>query len=201
MNLKPNSPRLIAVQAAVAALICFELLGLGVSNDELVVHRVAGDLRVSAPHLHFLAGKSLQRLYDGAVVPFDFQLTVAAGSKNNVVARALERFTISYDVWQEKFSVIRLRDLRKSSLNLSAGAAETWCLDNIFIPVSGLPQDRDLWAHLEIRTAGQAAQPSPPRDPSISISTLIDIFSRAPRPQQDHWSLESVAFHTATLKQ
>ena len=125
--------KFVAAPLLLAALIGFELLGLGVSTEELLVHAGSGDLHVIAPHLHFLTGKSLQRLLDGAVVPFDFQLSLAAGSKNNVVARALERFTVSYDVWQEKFSVIRLRDFRKSNLNLSADAAEAWCLDNIFV--------------------------------------------------------------------
>lgn len=201
MTFRPNSTAVIAAPTVLVALICFELLGLGVSSGELQVRRVSGDLHVSAPTLHFLTDKSLQRLHDGAVVPFDVQLMIAAGSKSTVVARALERFTISYDVWQEKFSVIRLRDFHKSSVNLSATAAEAWCLENIFVSASGLPQDRELWARLEIRTAEEGTRSAPAKDPSISIATLIDIFSRNPRPQQDHWSLESVAFHIRDLKQ
>lgn len=192
---------MIAAQAVLVALICFELLGLGVASGELHVRRVTGDLHVSAPTLHFLSGKSLQRLHDGAVVPFDIQLTIAAGSKSNIVARALERFTISYDLWQEKFSVIRLRDFHKSSLNLSANAAEAWCLENIFVSAAGLPQDRELWARLEIREAEEAPRSAPTPDPRISITTLIDIFSRNPRPQQEHWILESASFHFSDLKQ
>lgn len=201
MNIRSKLTQVIAGQAALIAFIAFELLGLGVSTGELHVHRASGELHVSAPTLHFLSGKSLQRLRDGAVVPFDVQLTVSAGSKNIVVARALERFTISYDVWQEKFSVIRIRDFHKSNLNLTANAAEAWCLDNIFVSASGLPWDRQLWARLEVRSAEEAARPSSAKDPSISIATLIDIFSRNPRPQQEHWSLESVAFHLRDLSQ
>ena len=128
-----------AAQAVLAAVVCFEVFGLSVSSEDLIVRRTAGDLRVTAPRLNFLNGKALDRLHDGALVPFDFQLTVSAGSKNNVVARALERFTISYDVWEERFSVVRLRDLRKSSLNLSPKSAELWCLDNISIPAAESP--------------------------------------------------------------
>ena len=177
-----------------------ELLGLSVSTKSSSCAAGSGDLHVIAPRLHFLTGKSLQRLHDGAVVPFDFQLTLAAGSKNNVVARSLERFTVSYDVWQEKFSVIRLRDFHKSNLSLSANAAEAWCLDNIFVSASTLPAQGQLWAHLEIRSVEPRDQTLPVRDPNISIATLIEIFSRTPRPQQDHWSLESAAFHLADLK-
>jgi len=203
LTIRPNGRlqiKFVAAPLLVAALIGFELLGLGVSSEELLVHAGSGDVHVTAPRLHFLTGKSLQRLLDGAVVPFDFQLSLAAGSKSNVVARSLERFSVSYDVWQEKFSVIRLRDLRKSSLSLSANAAEGWCLDNIFVSASALPADRQLWAHLEIRSVEPRDQVLPVRDPNISIATLIEIFSRTPRPQQDHWSLESAAFHLADLK-
>jgi hypothetical protein len=189
-----------AATLILAALIGFELLGLGVSTEELLVHGGSGDIHVTAPRLHFLIGKSLQRLHDGAIVPFDFQLSIAAGSKSNVVARAVERFTVSYDVWQEKFSVIRLRDFRKSSLSLSANAAEVWCLDSIFVSAPTLPADRQLWAHLEIRSVEPRDQILPVRDPNISIATLIEIFSRTPRPQQDHWSFESPVFHLADLK-
>jgi hypothetical protein len=185
---------------ACAGLVCLELLALSVPGEQLLVRRVSGDVHVTAAHLHFLTEQSLQRLHDGAVVPFDFQLTIAAGAKNNVVTRALERFTISYDVWQEKFYVTRLRDFRKSSLNLSANAAETWCLDNIFVPASNLPADRELWAHLEIRSVQPHPQAPGARDSSISLATLIEIFSRNPRAREEHWSLESPAFHLADLK-
>ena len=202
MIVQPNYAR--AGKAIVAALmgallVCLELLALTVPNDQLFLHRVSGDVHIAAPHLHFLIGQSLQRLHDGAVVPLDFQLTIAAGSKTNVVTRALERFTISYDVWQERFSVTRLRDFHKSSLNLSANAAETWCLDNIFIPASSLPEGRELWARLEIRSVEPSPQVSGAPTPNISLATLIEIFSRNPRPQQQHWSLESLAFHLADL--
>ena len=103
------------------------------------LRRTGDHIRVVAPRLHFLTGKSLQRLHDGAIVPFDFQLSIAAGAKSNVVERTFERFTVSYDVWEEKFSVVRPRDFRKSASNLSANAAESWCLENLLARTSTLP--------------------------------------------------------------
>ena len=174
---------------------------MSVPSDELIVRRSGDLIRVIAPRLHFITGKSLQRLHDGAVVPFDFQLSIAAGSRGNVVERAVERFTVSYDVWEEKFSVVRLRDFRKSASNLSANAAESWCLENILARRSALPADRQLWARLEVRSA-EPKDPStfPYADPGISITTLIGIFSRPPRPAQDHWAFESAPFRLADLK-
>ena len=105
---------------ACAGLVCLELLALSVPATSCWCGGYPAMFTSPLPTCIFLPDQSLQRLHDGAVVPFDFQLTIAAGAKNNVVTRALERFTVSYDVWQEKFSVTRLRDFRKSSLNLSA---------------------------------------------------------------------------------
>ncbi|MBV9770704.1 MAG: hypothetical protein JOZ32_14105 [Bryobacterales bacterium] len=196
-------PAIIAA-AALAALTCFDLVAMSVASQGLAPHHVSDEIRVTAPNLHFLTGKSLSRLLDGAAVPFDFQLIIATGSarsslKTDVVARALERFTVSYDVWEEKFSVVRVRDFRRSGMRLSARSAESWCLDNIFVPAASLPNRQQLWARLEIRSA-ESKEPLPAGS-GINLSTLIEIFSRPSRPQQDRWSLESGPFQAETLIQ
>jgi hypothetical protein len=188
------------VQAFLQALLCLELLAMSASSEDLLVRRLAEQIHVIAPHLHFLTGKSLQRLHDGATVPFDFQLSIAAGLKNNLVGTAVERFSVSYDVWEEKFRVVRLRDFRKSAVGLSANAAEAWCLENLFIPAASVPADKELWARLDIRAADAKEQLSASGETGISIPALIQLLSRPPRPQQDHWTLESTPFHLADLK-
>ena len=192
----------MAAQVFLQALLCLELLGLSASSEDLFVRRFADQIRVLAPRLHFLSGKSLERLRDGVTVPFDFQLRIAAGLKNNFVGQpAVERFSISYDVWEERFRVVRLRDFRKSAAGLSAIAAESWCLENLLVPSAGLPADKELWARLDIRTAEPKEQASSNADSGISIPALIQLLSRPPRPQQDHWTLESASFHLADVKQ
>jgi hypothetical protein len=190
-------------QAALALLLSVSLSAMTVSSTGLLPHHVSGEIRVTAPSLHFLTGRSLSRLHDGAAVPFDFQLTIftgsrTAGSPNVVVARALERFMVSYDVWEEKFSVVRVRDFRRSGVRLSASSAESWCLENLFIPAASLPAGQQLGARLEIRTA-ESKEPFP-ADSGINLATLIEIFSRPSRPQQDRWSVESAPFQLADLK-
>ncbi|HTS50683.1 MAG TPA: hypothetical protein VMH05_22210 [Bryobacteraceae bacterium] len=193
-----------SARPVVAALISFGLAALTVSSDDMFVRRSSNDLHVLAPRLHFLTPKTLQRLRDGAIAPFDFQLTISAGSKNNVIARAVERFVVSYDLWQEKFSVVRMRDYRKWGMNASASAAEAWCVDNMVIEVSQLASQvsagQQLWARLEIRSVDQKNQPPPVSDSGISIISLVELFSRPPHPQQDHWMLETAAFHLDDLK-
>jgi hypothetical protein len=196
-----TTKRSLAAQVFVQALLCLELLGLSASSEDLFARRFAEQIHVIAPRLHFLSGKSLQRLHDGATVPFDFQLSISAGLKTNLVQRAVERFSVSYDVWEEKFRVVRLRDFRKSAAGLSATAAETWCLENLFVPSAGLPADKELWARLDVRTAEAKELVPSTADSGISIPALIQLLSRPPRPQQDHWMLESASFHLADLKQ
>jgi len=177
------------------------LSALSVSSDDLFARRTLNDVHVLAPRLHFLTSKTLQRLHDGAIAPFDFQLTIAAGSKNNVVARAVERFVVSYDVWQEKFSVVRISDRRNGGMNSSASAAEAWCVNNIFVPGSKLPAGEQLWARLEIRTVDQRTSSGAVSDNGISIISLVELFSRPPRLQQDRWTLETAPFRLEDLKQ
>jgi hypothetical protein len=188
----------VVTTIALAVLMCFQVVGMTVTSLRLFPHNIAGDIRVTAPALHFLTGKSLMRLHDGAAVPFDFQLVAASGSKNNVVARSLERFTVSYDVWEEKFSVVRGSDFRRSGMRLSALSAESWCLDNIVIPAARLPSGQQLWARLEIRTV-ESKEPLESSS-GINLNTLIEIFSRPSRPQQDRWFAESEPFQLADLK-
>jgi hypothetical protein len=186
-------------------LVCIPFLlslcvfGLSVSGEDLIPRFSDGKLQVSAPRLHFLSGNQLERLRNGVSVPFDFQLTLFAGSKGNAMTRALERFVVSYDLWEEKFSVVRQRDRRISSGRLSATQAEAWCLENLAIPSAGVPFDKNLWVRLEIRT-GENHDPVAAKIDGISLTTLIDIFSRPARGVQDHWSLETGPFRLGELK-
>jgi hypothetical protein len=105
---------------------------------------------------------------------------------------------VSYDVWEEKFSVVRVRDFRRSGMRLSATSAESWCLENLFVPAASLQAGQQLWARLEIRTV-ETREPLS-ADSGINLATLIEIFSRPSRPEQDRWSLESAPFQLASLQ-
>jgi len=173
---------------------------MSVSSEDLILRHLSGEIHLSAPRLHFLTGKSLQRLHDGLTVPFDFQFTISAGSKNNVIGQFVERFLVSYDVWEEKFKVVGMGSIHRYGSHLSQTRAESWCLENLYIPAASIPAEKPLWARLEVRSAESKEQATIFTDPGINISTLIGIFSQRPRPQQDHWVLESTPFHLADLK-
>jgi hypothetical protein len=194
-----KTARQFALWGGVATLISLGLLGLTVSDETLTPRWVGEQLLVSAPNLHFLTGKSLERLRNGASVPFDFQLSVSAGRGNPALQRALERFVVSYDVWEERFRVVELRGRRGRS-HLTAAAAEAWCLENIGLATASLSPAQSLWIKLEVRSAESKALVSLPEDSGVSLATLIDLFSRQPRSSQDHWARETGPFKLVDLR-
>ena len=168
------------------------LLALCVWAQELLLKSSGGQVHVTAPQFHFLDGKPLERIRNGNAAAFDFQLSALGESKSAVLRRSFERFVISYDLWEEKFSVARMRSKQSSASNLSASGAEAWCIENISLPVSGLPQDAPIYIRLEIRAQDPRERSGVLTDPGISLAGLIDIFSRAARTQpQNFWRLEA----------
>jgi hypothetical protein len=81
------------------------------------------DLRIAAPRLHFLSGKPLEKLKDGATVVFLAQLSLSTEVNAPAIKRAVDRFVVSYDLWEEKFSVTSTGLERATVTNLSSEAA------------------------------------------------------------------------------
>lgn len=185
------------------AASCLSGFLLALGAQELSVHSRDQELHVTAPRLHFLSGASLDRLKNGAAVPFDFQLTMYADTNTSLYDRALERFVISYDLWEEKYSVTKLwgagsmrgSDVRRarerrSISHLTAEAAESWCIDNIAVSTSGLDPGRQLWVRLEVRSTDPRDGVPLVGESGMSITRLIDLFSHPPRSGQQRWTLD-----------
>ena len=174
----------IAVTAGTAA--CFTL-----AAEQLVVRATADQILVAAPKLRFLAGKPLERLKNGNAVAFDFHLAVLGERRQEILRRSFERFVISYDIWEERFSVSRMRSHRSSAFRLDAQAAEAWCLDNIAVPSSGLPPERPVWVRLDIRAQDPRERTTSSDDESLSLTALIELFSRSGKQEPNQWRLEA----------
>jgi hypothetical protein len=162
------------------------------SATESLRLRIDGDhLRVTAPGLHFVTGHPLERLRNGAAVNYVLEMTVRNQRAGRILARVSERFTISYDLWEEKFAVSRQAVPARSASNLSSSAAEAWCIENLSIPVAQLPVDRSFWIAVEY--ASEA-----PRDSSrsvvedLSLGNLVDILSRRPHDDPEIRGVEEV---------
>ncbi|HYO84603.1 MAG TPA: hypothetical protein VES20_24590 [Bryobacteraceae bacterium] len=165
---------------------------------DLQVRLEAGTLRLSASRLQFLTGKPLERLRNGASVAFDIQVSVLADSRQSILRRSFERFVVSYDVWEERFSVTRMRSSRSSASHLTAAAAQAWCLERFSMEAGGLPDNRPLWFRLDVRAA-EARDPN--NDESLSLAALIELFSRPVKLSSGgQWRAESDAVVIAELR-
>jgi hypothetical protein len=188
----------LALCATLAALVAGAVVSaLAIEYDEFrLAVRLDGDfLHVSAPNFSFLREKSLERLKDGASVAFIAQLTVSS-SPNYVMgdARTVARFAVSYDIWEERFSVTKIGehpDQKRTVSHLPGPAAESWCLESLAINRSDLPADRPFYVTLDLRVEDPRDQSGVINDTGISIARMVEVFSRPAREKQVRWLLHS----------
>ena len=170
------------------------------SSERLNVTWDGDDLRVAAPQLHFLTGKPLDRLKDGAAVVFLTQLTLTTDDFKTSLRRTPGRFVFSYDLWEEKFSVTKLDQGQRTVAHLSLEAAEAWCLDNVGISTTDLPQDRPFWLRFELRAAEPRDEAAVIGESGLNLTRLIEIFSLRPRDQQPQWTAEAGPLRLSDLR-
>ena len=157
-----------------------------------LIARIDGDqLHITAPRLHFLAGDALSRLRDGTTVKYVLQLSAKSDRNGRELARSQEQFGISYDLWEEKFAVTKLGSSRSIS-HLTAAAAEAWCVDNTTLPVASLTSNQSFWVRLDYRAEDAATTPDPQDNSGFRLGTLVDIFSRRPRSNEQLHGSEEV---------
>src|SRR5215471_2565901 len=173
-----------AIKAWWLAVAFLSGVTLAMLAEGLIMQANENRIEFSAPRTHFLSGKPLDRLKDAWAVPFDFQITLWSGTRNHVFRTLADRFVISYDVLDEKFKVDKMIEPRHSAKNLSAAAAETWCLQQMALTdLNGLSPTDKLWARLEIRAEDVSSRETLPfahgavTESGISLNTLIEILS------------------------
>jgi hypothetical protein len=112
----------------------------------------------------------------------------------------VERFVVSYDIWgEDKFSVTMPGPANRSASNLSASAAEAWCLEGLAISASGIAPDRPFWLRLDMRTADQKDLASVLADPGISLRNIILLLGRKPGAGDPQWTREAGPLRLADL--
>ncbi len=183
-------------------------LGLAATTSEVRLdddnlHLDGDDLRVTPPpQFHFLSGKPLEKLRDGATLVYLAQLSLtASGEERTLLARpAVNRFLVSFDVWEEKFSVTSTALEKATASHLSAEAAEGWCLDHLPLGIDGVPHDKPLWIKLELRAEDARDQAVVIGRSGINLTRLIEVFSNPARAQQMHWEAVAGPVRLADLK-
>jgi hypothetical protein len=194
----------LKTRTPITALLLCALGAVSSASDDLVVFLDGDYLRVSLPHIDFLKGKPVERLKDGASVAFIGQVTITT-SPNSIspVARSVARFALSYDIWEERFSVTKIGqspESRRTVSHLSAQATENWCLDNLVIDRSQVPADKQFYVQLDLRAEDPKDQLGIIGDPGINLTRLIEMFGRAPRSPQERWLFNSGPFRLNDLK-
>jgi hypothetical protein len=186
--------RAIKLRWLIAAFLCG--MALAMAAEDLILTEHENRLEISAPRLHFLTGRPLERLHNTESVPFLFRLTLWSGNRSNVVREVGARFVVSWDLFEQTFKVNELAPASKSASHLTDAAAETWCLQQMSMDVSGLSGSEPLWARLEIRAqdakeSGSLFGRGDISDSGISLDPLIDVFSRRAQTAQRPLSAEA----------
>jgi len=145
-----------------------------------------------APSLHFLTGKVLDRLRDSADIQvFVSQLTLFRQDGSLPVKPAHARFVVSYSIWEEKFKVAIPGSAARSAEGLSRAEAETWCLENVAISSSGLAPEKPFRMQFDLRSVQPRDLSRVMGDLGISLTSMIEIFSRRPGGEDFHRTLET----------
>jgi hypothetical protein len=166
---------------------------LAMAAEELILNWRDNRLELSTPRVHFLVGKPLERLHNAAPVTFNFQVTLWSGNHNHIFRRTADRFVVSYDVWQEDFKVTKLLAPARAATHLTATSAEAWCQEQMSsdLDLAGLSDSEPFWLRLEIRAQDGKDGPLFGRgnisDSGISLTTLIEIFSRPAQAHELRW--------------
>ena len=167
-----------------------------VAGQSLTVRAMDGALHVRIPQLGFIEGPVSERLQDGRSVRIDFELTVLEKPQGPSIAKAQHSFNVSFDLWEQRFAVTRIGTPPRSISHLTARAAESWCLDNVTVPLTALGRfthDVPFWVRLEYRAQNRDPA-SNENDSTFTLQTLIDVLSRKRANQEQGKSLEAGPF-------
>jgi hypothetical protein len=166
--------------------------GLAMWAEDLALRWHNNLLEFSAPHLHFLTGKQLERLHNGVQVPFDIKVSLYSGRKDHLACQLAERFLVSYSVWEEQFRVIKTQSPRTMMDHLDVADAEAWCQKQMLLDPGPLSATEPLWARMEVRVPqeGKTANPFGIGEAGINLNGLIELFSKPPATQY-HWTSEA----------
>src|SRR4030095_13859782 len=112
----------------------------------------------------------------------------------STMARSEYRFVISYDIFEEKFQVSRVRPTARVVAHLTAAAAEMTFIEPMELPVQSISTGT-FWLRLEY----EAEESSGTDNPGVSIEGLVEIFSRTSTKAPIRGALEAGPFRLSDL--
>jgi hypothetical protein len=176
-------------------------IGLWAQSQTLEVEIVKDSLQLSARQLYFLSDTELQRLHNGLTVNLIISLTVSMKDSRNTLYRAQEQFAFSFDLWEEKYSVFHSAPDGQSVSHLPIGSAESWCLQNMPIPLDVIPDRAPFMIHLDCFIEETEQENSGEEAPGLTLAGIIEYFSRKKGEQPHRWRISSGLLRLNDLKQ
>jgi hypothetical protein len=181
------------------ALVLLTLVGWAAARSgaqAISVMRVADAVNVKAPGFTFIKGEPLARLKDGRSVRVDLDLAVLPRAGAASVAETRQTFILSYDLWEERVAVMLVASPARSAAYLTTSAAETWCLDQLAVPVKALGAvvNGPIWVRIGYRMLETDPAPAADDGAGVSLQSLIEALSRRRKASEWTHSVEAGPF-------
>jgi hypothetical protein len=166
------------------ALLACAALAPPLAAQSLTV-RAAGDmLQFRGTGLRLIQGVVADHLKNGRSVRVDFEMTILDKARGAAVTQSRQAFVLSFDLWEQRYAVTRTGAAPRSISHLTLLDAESWCLENMALPVAALgrfARDLPFWVRVEYRV--QDEPPPAGAEPTFTLRTLIEALSRR-RPEE-----------------
>ena len=178
------------------------ILGANVpaKSKSLIVEHRGDHLQVSAPQMHFLEGKALEKLHNGSTVTYILTLAVVAEQKAKPIFLMEERFLVSYDLWEEKYSVVQAGAGGRTASRLTVTMAEAWCLENMQIPLRAVPEQQSFMVRLQCSIEENEMGNGGNKKSGLTLAALIDIFSLKREAEPLKWEADAGPLRLNDLK-
>jgi hypothetical protein len=171
--------------------------GPAAEAQSLTVRTEGESVHVRASGFGFLEGPVLALLRDGRSVTIDLILAALPGPRQPPLTQATQRFTVSFDLWEERFAVTRVGTPPRSISHLRREDTEAWCLATLTVPKAAVSRSgpgAPFWLRLEYRVVQPATLPTTEEETGLSLRGLIDRLSRRSGTTQLARTVESGPF-------
>jgi hypothetical protein len=189
-----------AFRILLPVVFCF-LGSLSFSQSRSLLAERRGEwVHLAAPQPGFLRGKALEKLHNGSTVAFVLALTAIEEHTKKSIFAVRERFEVSFDLWEEKYTVVQRRHAGRSASHLAAAMAESWCLESMPVPVRTLPEQQPFMIKLVCSIDENESETGGKGNSTLTLSGLIDIFSRRSSEVPLQWDAVAGPFRLIDLK-
>lgn len=182
---------------AVAGILGASVLA---KSNSLTAEHHGDHLRVRTVQMRFMEGEALERLHNGSTVAYVLSLSVTEGQNAKPAFLLEERFLVSYDLWEEKYSVVQDGPGGRASSRLTSAMAEAWCLENMPIPLQAVPERQSFVIRLECSIEEHENGNNGKRNSGLTLAGLIDVFSRKRKTEPPKWEAVSGFLRLDDLK-